>query len=106
MTEGNGSGNAGRAGMAYGTIPDMEKTTVYLDAQLRRDLAALSRRLERPQAELIREAIADYLARQDKPPLPSFVGAISVGGNIAEEFQELRRSYIDDVLRRKDGGRR
>jgi len=106
MMDRNGNDAAGRTGMAYGTIPAMEKTTVYLDAQLRRDLAALSRRLERPQAELIREAIAEYLARQDIPSLPSFVGSISVGGNIAEEFQELRRSYIDDVLRRKDGGRR
>jgi len=86
--------------MAYGTIPPVEKTTVYLDVQLRRDLAALARRLERPQAELIREAIAEYLARQDTPPLPSFVGAISVGGDASVDVRRYRQQWAAELERR------
>ena len=53
----------GQPYMAYGTIADMQKTTVYLDPEVQRGLRALSRAQRRPQAELIREALAQYLDR-------------------------------------------
>ena len=60
--------------MAYGMIRSMVKTTVYLDPEIQRGLRAMSRSLGRPQAELIREALAQYLERSAGPELPSWVG--------------------------------
>jgi metal-responsive CopG/Arc/MetJ family transcriptional regulator len=45
---------------------DMRKTSVYLDDELADRLARLSRAEGRPQAEIIREAIASY-----QPPAKS-----------------------------------
>ncbi len=53
----------------------MEKTTLYLPKQLQRELKDAARRTGRPQAELIREALTKYLAKQERP-LPGFVGII------------------------------
>jgi hypothetical protein len=65
--------------MAYGIITPMnaslEKTTVYLDAETRRGLRAMSRSTGRAQAELIREALAAYLDHSPRHALPSWVGA-------------------------------
>jgi predicted transcriptional regulator len=65
--------------MAYGIITPMpaslEKTTVYLDAETRRGLRALSRSTGRPQAELIREALDAYLDRSPRQTLPAWIGA-------------------------------
>ena len=65
--------------MAYGTIPDMQKTTVYLDPEVQRGLRALSRAQRRPQAELIREALAQYLDRAADYELPPWVGSWKLG---------------------------
>jgi hypothetical protein len=86
--------------------PGMEKTTVYLAEGTRQGLAALSKRTRRPQAELIREALEAYLDVQDGPRLPSFVGAISVGGDIARDLPRLREEYRREVVRRKGGSGR
>ena len=65
--------------MAYGTISDMQKTTVYLDPEVQRGLRALSRARRRPQAELIREALAQYLDRATDYELPPWVGSWKLG---------------------------
>ena len=49
----------------------MEKTTLYLPAELRRALKEAARREGKSQAELIREALSAYLARREKPRLRS-----------------------------------
>ena len=49
----------------------MEKTTLYLPAELRRALKETARREGKSQAELIREALSAYLARRKKPRLRS-----------------------------------
>ncbi len=49
----------------------MNKTTLYLPGDLQRALAEAARRTGRTQAELVREAIARYLAEQPRPPLAS-----------------------------------
>ena len=77
---------------------------MYLDEEIRQGLRAVSRRLGRAQAELIREALSQYLDRQDEQPLPSFVGSIEVGGNAGAERQSRRTAYVEELDRRKGGG--
>jgi hypothetical protein len=45
----------------------MEKTTLYLTEELQAGLRDLSRRTGRPQAELIREAVASYVSAAERP---------------------------------------
>lgn len=59
----------------------MEKTTLYLSADLQRELRDLSRRTRRPQAELIREALATYLGAQEHP-WPSSIGSATSDATI------------------------
>ena len=77
----------------------MEKTTLYLPMALQAELRALARRSGRPQAELIREAVADYVARQDHP-WPSSIGSAveaAVSGERSEEW--LREEWSHDDAR-------
>ena len=55
----------------------MEKTTLYLSNELQRSLIAVSRREGRPQAEIIREAIAAYISQQT----PVRLGSIGAGSD-------------------------
>ena len=60
--------------MAYGIIKrHMEKTTLYLPADLQHRLRTEARRRGRPQAELVRDALYAYFRRR-KQPLPEFIG--------------------------------
>ena len=66
--------------MAYGIIGfEMQKTTVYLDPEILRGLRAMSRAMHRPQAELIREALSQYLDRAADYDLPPWVGSWKLG---------------------------
>jgi hypothetical protein len=56
----------------------MEKTTIYLPAELRVALRDLGRRTGRPQAEIIRDAVFEYMNRQERP-LPRSIGIVSSG---------------------------
>lgn len=73
--------SAGEPDATYGMwYPlDVEKTTLYMPAELQQGLRALARRTGRPQAELIREAIAEYVGTQERP-LPRSIGAGTGGG--------------------------
>lgn len=51
----------------------MEKTTIYIPAELRRALKEASRREKRPQAELIRKAVEEYLSKSRRP-VPRSIG--------------------------------
>jgi plasmid stability protein len=53
----------------------MEKTTLYLPADLQLSLRAAARRTGRSQAELVREALTEYLGRQQRPR-PKSIGII------------------------------
>jgi len=82
--------------MAYGTIEsEMQKTTVYLDPEIQRGLRALSRAQRRPQAELIREALSQYLDRAADYDLPPWVGSWKLGPetDAATIKQEARREW-------------
>jgi predicted transcriptional regulator len=71
-------------------LPDKEKTTVYLGAADHRRLKALAAAQGRPTAELIREAVADYVRRHGRRVPPSSIGAGRSGrSDLAERAEEL-----------------
>ena len=79
--------------MAYGKLVGMKKTTIYLTSEQMMELDALSRRRNRPKADLIREAVAEYIA--DEPsPMPSWIGMID------EQHDDgaLRSDNVDEWL--------
>ena len=76
--------------MAYGILPEMEKTTVYIDQPTKRDLEALAKRVGRPQAELLREALLQYIEGQRRPSLPTFVATAAVGGDASVDVRRYR----------------
>lgn len=49
----------------------LEKTTVYLPAETRRQLSEVARRRNVTQAQLIRDALDAFLASQERPTLRS-----------------------------------
>ena len=63
---------------------------MYFDQQVKRDLEALAKRAGRPQAELLREALEQYLDHQKRPSLPSFVATAAVGGDASADVRSLR----------------
>ncbi len=66
---------------------------MYLPADIRDDLRDLSRRLGRPQAELIREAIAGLLASHP-PTRPRFIGCVADAGfDAADDEAILAREW-------------
>lgn len=67
----------------------MDKTTIYLPCALHADLKAIARRTGRPQAAIIREALATYVAQQEWP-LPKSWGIAANG--------EINAADIDDWL--------
>ena len=78
----------------------MERTTVYFPASLRKRVADLSRRMEKPQAQILRDAVEAYVDQQSRPPMRS-IGSVSdptISGAESEEF--LRRNWVDAIDRR------
>ena len=68
------------------------KTTIYLDASDYRRLQVLAHAEGRPAAELVREAVAAYVAgpAKGKRPLPSFTGMYDSGHtDTSERVDEL-----------------
>jgi predicted transcriptional regulator len=68
----------------------VEKTTVYVDPVSKRELEALATRTGRPQAELIRQALTEYIERQRRPSLPTFVATAAVGGDAVADVRARR----------------
>jgi hypothetical protein len=71
----------------------MEKTTLYLSADIQRSLRLEARRTGRPQAELVREALRAYLERRPDPE-PCSIGSGSdkkLAGRDSEAW--LRRRW-------------
>jgi hypothetical protein len=79
--------------MAYGKLGGVEKTTLYLPAELQRALREEGRRAGRAQAELIREALSEYLARRPRPQ-PRSIGIVA-SGKVAGRASEawVRREW-------------
>jgi predicted transcriptional regulator len=71
-------------------MADFMKTTIYLPAADYRRLKALAREQDRPTAELIREAVAEYARRHASARRPASVGAGKSGaGDISDRAEEL-----------------
>ena len=68
----------------------MDKTTLYLDREDYRSLKRLAARRQQAPAALVREAVAEYVARHGKVAVPKSLGAGASGrsdlGERAEEF--------------------
>lgn len=69
----------------------MQKTTLYLSAEQQAGLKQAARRTGRRRADLIREAVDDYLSRQPRE-LPRSIG---MGHD-----PDLNATDIDDWLKR------
>ena len=69
----------------------MKRTTVFLPETLERELQLCARQEGRPTAALVREALAEYVARhRPAPGLPSFVAAFaSRHTDTAERHEDL-----------------
>ena len=73
------------------------KTTVYLTGADYRRLQALARAQRRPAAELVREAVAEYAARETKGRRPSSLGA---GRSGRRDFSERAEALLTGFGRR------
>lgn len=74
----------------------MEKTTLYLPDDLRETLRRYVRRTGRRQSDVVREALASYLAHAD-PGLPSSIGSADNGTIDAARYEEeLRAAWAPD----------
>jgi predicted transcriptional regulator len=69
----------------------MKRTTIFVPESLERDLQLLASRERRATAAVVREALAEYVAkRQPARALPSFVGAFASGQtDTAERHEDL-----------------
>lgn len=72
----------------YGMMYGMDKTTVYLPGDLKRELARVAKSEGRSEAELIREGVrlVTQRAAAPEPRIPLFD---SGAGNLAERVDEL-----------------
>jgi len=67
-----------------------DKTTVYLDPDDYRRLKGLGRKRGAPAAELVREAVAEYVVRHAPAQTPKSLGAFSSGRrDLSERAEDL-----------------
>lgn len=76
----------------YGSVYGMEKTTVYLPADLRRALRLTAQRRHQSEAELIREGVAMVTA-SDEPLTPTLPLFASDEPTLAERVDEALRGF-------------
>lgn len=79
-------------GIMYGTVPRMEKTTVYLPADLKARVVATARTRGTSEAAVIRDALDQYTERP-RPRLPLFSSGDPV---LAERVDELLEGFGED----------
>jgi predicted transcriptional regulator len=87
---------------------ETQKTTVYLDAEDYRRLKALARATHRKPAHLLREAVAEYTARQRPRQKARSIGAGDSGrGDLSERAEDLLSGMgLGQRSARRGGGRR
>jgi predicted transcriptional regulator len=83
----------------------MVKTTVYLDAEIALALRQLSRQEACSQAELIRDAISQFVQGRKRPATPG-VGEFDSGesGVSARAEEILREASVQEVAETEVGG--
>ncbi len=75
------------------------KTTVYLNAADYRKLKSLAADQGRSAAELVREAVAEYAARQTERPWPRSIGMGDSGDpHFAENYEDYLDGFGEDGL--------
>jgi predicted transcriptional regulator len=75
--------------MTYASICHMKRTTIFVPESLERDLQLYARREGKPTAAIVREALAEYVARRTtRRQLPSFAGAFASGRSDTAEHHE------------------
>ena len=67
----------------------MKRTTIYLEPELEALLKIETMRRKQPMAELIREAVREYLVRGRPKPPPGRGAYASGKSDTAERFEEL-----------------
>jgi predicted transcriptional regulator len=73
------------------------KTTIYLDAEVYRRLKQLAREQERPTAELIREAVAEYARRHVHRRWPTSIGTGASGlGDLGERSEAYLEGFGEE----------
>lgn len=78
-------------------MSDYAKTTVYLDAADYRRLRAMARAQDRPAAELVREAVAEYARRHTPATVPASLGVGQSGrGDLSERAEDLLRGMGEE----------
>jgi hypothetical protein len=83
------------------------KTTIYLARGDYRALKGLARRQGRYPAELVREAIAEYVVRREAAPLPRSIGSgKSREGDVSERAEEYLSGFGGDALGKPASARR
>ena len=84
----------------------MDKTTLYLDPGDYRRLKRLAASRKMAPAALVREAVAEYVARHELP-LPKSIGAFRSGlKDLAERDEDYLGGFGDLKPQRKARGRR
>jgi len=74
----------------YDIIWHMKRTTLFLDEQLEHDLRVLSKRKGRPLASVVREAMAQYVAKEQE------------AGEVSVRFVAAGRSGHSDTSERHE----
>jgi hypothetical protein len=72
----------------------MEKTTLYLDPADYRRLKRIAADVRRSPAALVRDAVAEYVARHEERRLPQSIGAFTSGrSDLGERAEELLAGF-------------
>ena len=90
--------------MPYDNIRHMKRTTIFIDEAVENDLKALANAADVPVASLVREALAEYVARrQQTAPLPvRFLAAGRSGRHdVAERSEEIVFAELEPHGRRR-----
>ena len=84
----------------------MDKTTLYLDSGDYRKLKRIAAARKQAPAALVREAVAEYVARHAPPRLPAIIGAFASGrddlGTRAEDLLDGFGDSSRPPRRRRD----
>lgn len=85
----------------------MDKTTLYLDPGDYRKLKRIAASRKRAPAALVREAVAEYVARHGRTRVPKSVGAFTSGRqDISERAEDLLAGMGEAPSRRTRRDRR
>lgn len=95
-----------RVGALCCMVPYMDKTTLYLDGAEYRRLKRIAQARKVAPAVLVREAVAEYVARHARRALPKSLGAGDSGRTDLSERAEDLLAGMGTAPARKRGDRR